>query len=212
MEKHSHSVSRVALPGHMELDRANWVARSDGRGMVRLGAVAARHRCAGHRFASGRAACRAGSARHHILVGGLRLLDGRLCPLRGGLASDRSRAGSGDAGGHEGLPVALGGSRARGEARQRWSRQQWEADNNGNIVRLDRAAPRDARLERSWNRLESLGATLGTLMDLPAHWRREREIRKAVAALMEFDDRTLRDLGISGRSDIERVVRYCRDC
>jgi uncharacterized protein YjiS (DUF1127 family) len=85
-------------------------------------------------------------------------------------------------------------------------------DNNGNIVRLDRAEPRDARLERSWNRLGSLGATLGTLMDLPAHWRREREIRKAVAALMEFDDRTLRDLGISGRSDIERVVRYCRDC
>lgn len=45
-----------------------------------------------------------------------------------------------------------------------------------------------------------------------AHWRREREIKKAVAALAEFDDRTLRDMGIPHRSEIEQVVRYCRDC
>ncbi|WP_441235147.1 DUF1127 domain-containing protein [Bradyrhizobium sp. 930_D9_N1_4] len=44
------------------------------------------------------------------------------------------------------------------------------------------------------------------------HWRREQEIRKAVRALAEYDDRTLRDLGIQGRADIERMVRYCRDC
>jgi uncharacterized protein YjiS (DUF1127 family) len=40
----------------------------------------------------------------------------------------------------------------------------------------------------------------------------EREIKKAVTALAEFDDRTLRDMGIPHRSQIEQVVRYCRDC
>jgi uncharacterized protein YjiS (DUF1127 family) len=42
--------------------------------------------------------------------------------------------------------------------------------------------------------------------------RHEREIKKAVAALMELDSRTLRDIGIPHRSQIEQVVRYCRDC
>jgi uncharacterized protein YjiS (DUF1127 family) len=45
-----------------------------------------------------------------------------------------------------------------------------------------------------------------------AQWRREREIKRAISALKEFDDRTLRDMGIPGRSSIEHVVRYCRDC
>jgi hypothetical protein len=40
----------------------------------------------------------------------------------------------------------------------------------------------------------------------------EREIAKAVAALAEFDDLTLRELGIPDRSQIERTVRYCHDC
>jgi uncharacterized protein YjiS (DUF1127 family) len=47
---------------------------------------------------------------------------------------------------------------------------------------------------------------------LAEHGRREREIKKAVAALAKLDDRTLRDLGIPQRSQIEQVVRYCRDC
>jgi uncharacterized protein YjiS (DUF1127 family) len=42
--------------------------------------------------------------------------------------------------------------------------------------------------------------------------RRERKIKKAVAALAELDDRTLRDLGIPDRSHIEQTVRYCHDC
>jgi hypothetical protein len=41
---------------------------------------------------------------------------------------------------------------------------------------------------------------------------RERKIKKAVAALAELDDRTLRDLGIPHRSHIEQTVRYCHDC
>jgi uncharacterized protein YjiS (DUF1127 family) len=44
------------------------------------------------------------------------------------------------------------------------------------------------------------------------HRHREREIEKAVAALAQLDDRTLRDIGIPHRSQIEQVVRYCRDC
>ena len=44
------------------------------------------------------------------------------------------------------------------------------------------------------------------------NWHREREIRKAAATLAELDDRTLRDIGIPHRSEIEEVVRYCRDC
>jgi uncharacterized protein YjiS (DUF1127 family) len=40
------------------------------------------------------------------------------------------------------------------------------------------------------------------------HWRREREIKKAVAALLELDDRTLRDIGISDRLQIEDAARY----
>ena len=44
------------------------------------------------------------------------------------------------------------------------------------------------------------------------HWRRQREIKKAVAALTKLDDKTLRDIGIPHRSQIEQVVRYCRDC
>jgi uncharacterized protein YjiS (DUF1127 family) len=44
------------------------------------------------------------------------------------------------------------------------------------------------------------------------HWRRERQIKKAVVALLALDDRTLRDIGIPHRSEIEQVVRYCFDC
>jgi hypothetical protein len=42
--------------------------------------------------------------------------------------------------------------------------------------------------------------------------KREREIRKAVAALERLDDGTLRGLGIRHRSHIEQTVRYCHDC
>jgi uncharacterized protein YjiS (DUF1127 family) len=50
------------------------------------------------------------------------------------------------------------------------------------------------------------------IADVWTNWRREREIRRAVSALEQFDDRTLRDMGIPSRSKIENVVRYCRDC
>src|SRR5882757_3403869 len=44
------------------------------------------------------------------------------------------------------------------------------------------------------------------------NWRRERAIKRAVYALAEFDDRTLREMGIPQRSQIERTVRHGRDC
>jgi hypothetical protein len=44
-----------------------------------------------------------------------------------------------------------------------------------------------------------------------AKWRSEREIKKAVAALAEHDDRMLRDMGIPHRSRTEQILRYGRD-
>ncbi|SDT57509.1 DUF1127 domain-containing protein [Bradyrhizobium canariense] len=41
---------------------------------------------------------------------------------------------------------------------------------------------------------------------------RERKIKTTIAALAELDDRTLLDMGIPHRSQIEQVVRYCHDC
>ncbi|MEH2493152.1 DUF1127 domain-containing protein [Bradyrhizobium sp. AZCC 2230] len=67
----------------------------------------------------------------------------------------------------------------------------------------------DLHNRRGWSWWTSLGEMSAVLWK---HWRREREIDRAVAALSQYDDRTLRDLGINGRADIERVVRYCRDC
>jgi hypothetical protein len=41
---------------------------------------------------------------------------------------------------------------------------------------------------------------------------RERRITTTVAALAELDDRTLLEMGVPHRSQIEQVVRYCLDC
>jgi uncharacterized protein YjiS (DUF1127 family) len=78
----------------------------------------------------------------------------------------------------------------------------------GGVVTLDRVRPHDAQPEHRWTWLRSLGETWTVLS---TRLRREREIKRAVVALRELDNRALRDLGIGGRSDIERMVRYCRD-
>jgi uncharacterized protein YjiS (DUF1127 family) len=72
-----------------------------------------------------------------------------------------------------------------------------------------RAVPKDARATLCLHWLISLREKI---VWLQGHWRREQEIRKAVAALSQFDEQTLRDMGIYSRSQIEQVVRYCRDC
>ncbi|MHC2620287.1 uncharacterized protein YjiS (DUF1127 family) [Bradyrhizobium huanghuaihaiense] len=71
------------------------------------------------------------------------------------------------------------------------------------------AARVELRLRRRGNWMSELREKFVALW---AHWRREREIKSAIAALSKYDERTLRDLGIHGRADIERMVRYCRDC
>ncbi|MET0721935.1 MAG: DUF1127 domain-containing protein [Tardiphaga sp.] len=83
------------------------------------------------------------------------------------------------------------------------------ADRNGNVLKFSRVLPPDAPPERSENWLRSTREGLTASL---SRFRREREIRRAVAALMKLDDRTLRDLGICCRSEIEWTVRYCRDC
>jgi uncharacterized protein YjiS (DUF1127 family) len=72
----------------------------------------------------------------------------------------------------------------------------------------DVKSPRIGRSNR-WNWLSLPWEVVVTLW---TYGRREREIRRAVAALAELDDRTLRDIGIPHRSHIEQVVRYCHDC
>jgi uncharacterized protein YjiS (DUF1127 family) len=67
------------------------------------------------------------------------------------------------------------------------------------------------RIDRS-NRWKWLTLPWEVVVALWTYGRREREIRRAVAALAELDDRTLRDIGIPHRSHIEQVVRYCHDC
>jgi uncharacterized protein YjiS (DUF1127 family) len=69
------------------------------------------------------------------------------------------------------------------------------------VVGSDRAV-RPARLLGAWR----------VIADQWAKWRREREISRAVEALRQFDDRTLRDMGIPHQSLIEQTVRYGRDC
>jgi uncharacterized protein YjiS (DUF1127 family) len=98
---------------------------------------------------------------------------------------------------------------SRGPAAKEHEHGTYAPSRNSNVVQFDRAPAPDARRSRRWHCLTSLGETIATLQ---THWRREQEIKKAVAALAEFDDRTLRDMGIPSRSQIEQVVRYCHDC
>jgi uncharacterized protein YjiS (DUF1127 family) len=79
----------------------------------------------------------------------------------------------------------------------------------GNVVAPELAARAELGPRRGRNRMSELGEKFVALW---AHWRREREIKSAVVALAKYDERTLQDLGIHGRADIERMVRYCRDC
>jgi uncharacterized protein YjiS (DUF1127 family) len=81
--------------------------------------------------------------------------------------------------------------------------------NGSNVIAPGLAAWTEQRLRDRGDWLVGLGEKVVALW---THWRREQEIRRAVRALAEYDDRTLWDLGIKGRADIERMVRYCRDC
>jgi hypothetical protein len=62
------------------------------------------------------------------------------------------------------------------------------------------------------NRWHWFTSCLRIMASLWTHRRRERRIKKSVAALANLDDQTLRDMGIPDRSQIEQAVRYCHDC
>ena len=55
------------------------------------------------------------------------------------------------------------------------------------------------------------GSSRNPVATLWAQWRRERDIKNAVAALEQCDDRVRRDMGIPHRSGIKRVIRYYRN-
>jgi len=86
---------------------------------------------------------------------------------------------------------------------------EWETDLLPQNIQLGSVSTLDERPPRRRNLLALIYDTGAALW---AHWRREREIKRAVVALAQFDDRTLRDIGISSRAEIEQVVRYCHDC
>jgi hypothetical protein len=65
-------------------------------------------------------------------------------------------------------------------------------------------------LDRRSNHVTPAGYVIAFSDDSPRE--RERKIKTTVAALAELDDRTLLDMGIPHRSQIEQVVRYCHDC
>jgi hypothetical protein len=79
----------------------------------------------------------------------------------------------------------------------------------GNVIEPGVVTPHNRRRSR---RLHWLAPIYEMLVTLQSEWRREREIRRAVASLDKLDDRTLRDIGIPDRLLIEQTVRYCHDC
>jgi uncharacterized protein YjiS (DUF1127 family) len=84
-----------------------------------------------------------------------------------------------------------------------------ETDLLSENIRLGSGSTLDVRPPRHRSLLALIYDTAAALW---ARWRREQEIKRAVVALAQFDDRTLRDMGIASRSEIEHVVRYCHDC
>jgi hypothetical protein len=70
------------------------------------------------------------------------------------------------------------------------------------------AAPRE--FGRTSDHVTPAGYVIALSSDGPRE--RERKIKMTVAALAELDDRTLLDMGVPHRSQIEQVVRYCLDC
>jgi uncharacterized protein YjiS (DUF1127 family) len=90
------------------------------------------------------------------------------------------------------------------------SGQVFRRGRRGLLTLVSTTASPDASSLRSEPETSSAPAA-GCAIDFAGR-QRERAIEKAVAALAELDDGTLRDLGIPDRSQIEPTVRYCHDC
>ncbi|EJN10590.1 Protein of unknown function (DUF1127) [Bradyrhizobium sp. YR681] len=90
-----------------------------------------------------------------------------------------------------------------------YERRASQALSDSNVIVPGLAAWAEQPPRRNADWIAGLGETVVAFW---TRWRNEREVRRAVKALAEYDDRTLLDIGIRGRADIERMVRYCRDC
>jgi uncharacterized protein YjiS (DUF1127 family) len=202
MKAQSRSVARVVRLSIAEPDGPGWLARSDGRGLVHFGfdrtGMQSVADIGSHpvqpEAEPGRGAGSFWWELLFALMEGFALYGAALhptaaMPVHAILAATRDREPPPDVS-EPPEPVQ-------------------DSAGDGNVVKLDHVRPLGAQPERHWNWLRAAGETLAAW---PAQLRREREIRRAVVALEELDDRTLRDLGICCRSDIERTVRYCRDC
>ncbi|WP_440641819.1 DUF1127 domain-containing protein [Bradyrhizobium sp. PUT101] len=206
MKTHSHSVVRLVRPGDTELDGQDVAAWSDRRGTVRLSASRIGRQGPTH-TGSHPAPAEAGSSQDAGILSSV------IFAFTEGLALYGAAFHPAAA-----LPAHMilaarrccEPDRETGEpAEPVHSSGRDGVERNGKVVKCGRALPHDAQPGRRWNWLRSAGEMLTVLR---VHFRREREIRRAVAALMELDDRTLRDLGIHGRSEIEWAVRYRHDC
>ncbi|MGX1320801.1 uncharacterized protein YjiS (DUF1127 family) [Bradyrhizobium sp. USDA 377] len=204
MKTHSRSVIRSVRPDDAEPDGRGQVAWPDGRGVTRLARTARLdHAETGsdpvlQAAASNREVSLFRSVAFSFMEGfalyGAALHPSAAMPVHAILAARRDWEPYPEAG-EPASPVQDGDGRG--------------TCSTGNVVKFDRVLPPDTQPERRWSWLRSAGETLTVLL---AHVRRERAIRRAVAALKELDDRTLRDLGIRSRSEIEWTVRYCHDC
>lgn len=203
MNTQSRNLARVVRLSATELDGPGWLARSDGRGLVRPGSGRAMQGVAD--IGSRPVSCDAEPAQDvgtfwwgllFSLMEGFALYGAALHPTAA-MPVHVIIAARKDL--EPGPDVAEPAEPVQGSA----------AERHGNVVKLDRGGASGAQPERRWHWLRAAGESLAALL---AWLRREREIRQAVAALRELDDRTLRDLGIRCRSEIEWTVRYCRDC
>lgn len=98
---------------------------------------------------------------------------------------------------------------AAGEPSPRNERRYTRSDADEAVVPTSGGSSDAGRL--SWPR-RTLAIVTGAVAGCAAHWRRERDIKRAVEALAQLDDRLLRDMGIPSRTEIEQVVRFCHDC
>jgi hypothetical protein len=195
MKTQPQSAARVVRLNATELDGPGWLARSGGRGLVRSGP--SRGAMQGVADIGPRPAApeREVSTFWWLVFAwmeGFALYGAALHPTAA-------------------MPVhaILAARRALEPQPEEPLRNSASAEGNGNVVKLDRVRPIEAKPERHWKWLRSAREKVAAW---PAQLRREREISRAIAALMELDDRTLRDLGIRGRAEIEWTVRYCHDC
>jgi uncharacterized protein YjiS (DUF1127 family) len=204
MKTQSRSVARVVRLSVTEPDGPGWLARSDGRGLVHLGSdrstmqgvadIGAHPDAEPERNAGTFWWGLVFAVMEGFALYGAALHPTAAMPVHAILAATRDRPPPPDDG-EPPEPVQSSAST--------------EAASTDKLVKLDRVRRLEAQPQPHRNWLRAAGEKVAAL---PAQLRREREIGRAVAALNELDDRSLRDLGICSRSEIEWTVRYCHDC